>query len=519
MVALLSVGFFRLCLKFGPQLSDSFPLVFMVGTGTLALALSPVRYAELPRRLSILIRGCGVVALIYIVGARLVAPLPPDATAAQLTWSLQADYLYWLALGSATLSFVRPALVVLPAVFLVWSKRIAASLITGLPNESVLDVQPIAEVMVFVTTALILWDWSRRVPAWLPDSPARALQTASQRLPGLIFVVAIASHFANYFYSGLQKLLLDGPPLAWVWANDPSRIMLVALDNGHIIFQGFAEFTALVVNVLHQTSIPANAVVLFFQLSAIAVFYAGSRFLIALTVFFDVLHVAIFFTVGANFWPWVGFNITILAAFAGYRLASAPASVKLYGTLAILASPWFFSTAWLGWYDTGANNKHFFVAVDVAGNEYEVPPNYWLSYSYAFGHMRYGSPPGGVQYPTGSNGSSTDFAVLQAGLSCDFSGLNLEDPYPFQSAALRRFVRGYHAYVLNNLDADGHFDYDLYLHHFFGPPSETAAFRELDKRRIVAYVYRTESVCLQWDGAHVDRQLLATSSYLIDVAP
>ena len=62
----------------------------------------------------------------------------------------------------------------------------------------------------------------------------------------------------------------------------------------------------------------------------------------------------------------------------------------------------------------------------------------------------------------------------------------------------------------------GTFPYDFYPHHFYSPRSATADFLDLDKRRIVAYVYRMESVCLTFDWVGGLRRKLVNAAEFRD---
>ena len=350
-----------------------------------------------------------------------------------------------------------------------------------------------------------------------PYDGQRAVAAFRVTWPRLLFLFALASHFANYGYSAIEKLSLDGGPLSWILENDPTRIMLVALDNGHIFFSGNEGLTALVVNFLSSFHLFTNVGVLFAQLAAFSVFLLGRRYLILMTIFFDVLHLVILVTVGANFWPWIGLNISILTAISYFDLDHEPWSRRILATAVVIVAPVFFSTIWLGWYDTGANNKSYFVAVDSLGREFDVPPNYLTFYSYPFGHMRFGAVPGGLHFPTSTNGGSDNIAHLRAGQACDFTDIPMVVPQPWQGDKIARFTIAYHDWVLDRVDDRGRFNYDLYAHHFFGPRYLTEAFNDLDKRDIVTYIYRTESVCLSWNGRTVERDVLSVTDFPISV--
>lgn len=521
-LSLLAMGFYRYVVSFSYQISPM--ALTYVGIGAVAVVFLfalPVRYTTMPKALVVLTRGVTLVAVVYLIGTRPIIPLPADATALEAL-TLNVVWIYYaLAIAGGGLAMWRPAFSVLPAVFLVWAKWGPAEAVTSLQFAQVTDVVPITEVLLFIVIAMTLLYWGGLLLDWLTannDDGQKAVAAFRVSWPRLVFLFALASHFANYAYSAVEKISLDGGPLSWLLENDPTRIMLVALDNGHIFFSGNEALTAFIVNFLSSFHLFTNAGVLFAQLAAFTVFLFGTRFLIALTLFFDLMHLVILVTVGANFWPWIGLNITILTAISYFHFNQEPWSRRILATVVVIVSPLFFSTFWLGWYDTGANNRSYFVAVDGDGKEYEVPPNYFTFYSYPVGHMRFGTVPGGPQFPTLTNGGSDNIADLRAGQKCDFTGVPLVAPLPWDGDGIAKFTTAYHDWVLDQIEEDGQFSYDLYAHHFFGPGYLTEPFRALDKRDIATYIYRTESVCLSWNGRTLERDVLSVSDFPINVS-
>jgi hypothetical protein len=54
-------------------------------------------------------------------------------------------------------------------------------------------------------------------------------------------------------------------------------------------------------------------------------------------------------------------------------------------------------------------------------------------------------------------------------------------------------------------------------HHFYVPFSQSDDFYKLNKRRVVAYVYRRESVWLSLDAGVPQRRVITAAEYRIDV--
>jgi len=118
------------------------------------------------------------------------------------------------------------------------------------------------------------------------------------------------------------------------------------------------------------------------------------------------------------------------------------------------------------------------------------------------------------------NGGAADYGTFQAGRNCKVAELVRPGTYKrFDADGLSAFVRNYHSLAMEFISTIGTFPYDFYPHHFYSPRSETADFLDLDKRRIVAYIYRIESVCLTFDSAGgLRRKLVNAAEFRIDLA-
>jgi hypothetical protein len=326
-------------------------------------------------------------------------------------------------------------------------------------------------------------------------------------------------HLANYFWSFWAKMSLPGPLGAWLTDNNPAYMFLVALDDGHIFYSGYTALTHGLYRFFDLSHLYSNFFVLACQAAALVAFLVPRTAFLGLLLMFDVMHGAIIVLAGANFWPWIILNVIITLVVAGARTEKVPASARVLATLFILIAPHFVYVTRLGWYDSGANNKLYFEALDAAGRRYAVPTNFFTFYSYPLGHMDYGSPEPATAFAVHSpNGATYDYELFKAGRRCDVVRLTAPAGKPALDAdALAGFVRHYHRLALALYDKFGLFPYDIYPHHFYVPVGESADFRLLDKRRIVAYVYRRESVCLSYGADTFQRRVVSTAEYRIDV--
>ena len=383
-----------------------------------------------------------------------------------------------------------------------------ANLVADFPTTTHLDIQPLAEVSVCIAFGLLLTSHPRL------GNPEHRRKVAQ-----LVFLVAVATHLANYAWSFAAKMSLRGPFGAWLTDNNPAYIFLAALDNNHILFSGFPKAVGRLYDLLDHHHLAGNLLLLIVQASAAFILLMPHRSLVLLLLLLDVMHLSIIVVAGANFWPWIMLNVIITIVVLARDAPRPSFGLRLIATGFILISPVFVAVARLGWFDAGAHNRIFVEAVDRNGTHYQVPSNFFTFYSYSFAHMDYGSPAPDTEFATQEpNGGAADYALFQAGRRCDVHALvrphsnNELDP-----VRLAAFLRHYHQLVLDVTAHLGAFPYNFYPHHFFVPSSSSQAFSNLDKRLIVSYLYRRESVCLGFDANGLQRKVVSSASFTIDL--
>lgn len=479
----------------------------------LAAALSRVRMETVDKSTVRLWQLIGLYSAVYSL---LHYPLMPIAHADTFHIGLYVVLLIaWIvSLVSGVLCFRIPSLSVLPPSFLAWSNAMAG-VIAGFPITTFLDVQPLPEIALCIGYGLLII----RIYPRFNASPASS--AAIGKFAALLPIIAIVIHLANYFWSFMAKMRLHGPFGAWLTQNNPAYIYLAALDDGHILFSGFPAAVRFAYELTDHLHLISNFFVLFTQAAALIILLFPKRALIWLLLLFDVMHLAILFISGANFWPWIFLNVIITVIVASRDFCLPPRSLRLIAMGFMVISPLFVAVARLGWFDTGANNKIFFQAVDESGKRYDVPPNFFTFYSYSLGHMDYGAPdPDGAFATQSPNGGAADYAMFQAGRSCHVAELVRPGVYKqFDAKDLSNFIRNYHSLALKLISVSGTFPYDFYPHHYYTPRAESADFRDLDKRRVVAYIYRRESVCLSFDATGPQRKIVSAAEFKIDLSP
>lgn len=400
-----------------------------------------------------------------------------------------------LAVLASIFSFWRPAFVLVPSATVLQQKATAAYLFEiGISHT---DYIPLLEMGLFLGIALMLMG---------PGLPQR-LGVFSRMLKRcnptwafvLIFMAAVSAHFANYFYSGLQKLLLDGGPLFWVLHNPTYILSANSLISGFVPIGAFPQLTNALIAVLEASWPVMNAVILLGQLGAV-VFVVRRVTLIGATLFYDVTHVAIFLISGIMFWKWVMLNSALVVAMRYLPAMAERRTSVVLSIFIVLAAPETFHIVWLGWYDTPAMARTEIVAVTKDGEEYVVPSNYFGSFSITAAQHRLGRVEPNI-FPTvtlGTTQNGTDFA--QAWNNCTFDTGTLRNPYMADKDRLERLLQVTHTYALQQSADDGRYHYDLFPHHIWSNPWMFRDFAQLDPHDIDTYLYRTVFGCISVEG-------------------
>jgi hypothetical protein len=499
-----------------------FPKIWFLVPLVLAAVLARVRFRAEEKCLVWLWQLIGVLSAAYsLFHYPLLPPLSDDRISIALYAAVIAAWIGSLLAG--VLSRFIPSLALLSPAFLVWSTA-AAERVTGLPILTDLDIMPLNEVAMCIGLGLLIAHATPPILAGLLKRSARGLaepsvDAAAGSFAGLLLLIAIAIHLANYFWSFVAKATLDGPFLAWLTENNPTRMFLAALDDDHVLFYAYPALVRLFYQFVDAVHLYSNFFILAVQGLAIVAFFLPLRAFVLLLIAFDVMHFSIIVLAGINFWPWIILNLIIAAVVVDPRYKPQPPFIRVLATLFILVAPRFVQVAELGWYDSGVNNKLFFEAIDKSGKRYTVPTNYFTFYSYSLGDMIYGPVDTMKAFAVGNpTGPTQQYKYLQAGRSCDTDALTLNSPdgSPYQKP-LDTYVRNYHRLALGIERTLGAFPYDFYPHHFYIPLGLSADFRHLDKSSIVAYVYRQDTVCLSFVDGHLERRLIGSFERRIDV--
>ncbi len=468
------------------------PAFILTFTTAVAMAF-PIRYEEDIPAYRILCRAIatimGVYAFIYypafpIVETGIYAKVAPLYSIGR-----------WVAIACAAAAWIRPSFVMVPCIYVILMKdalRLVSTIIIGRT-----DYIPLPEMGLFLCFGLFAIFAVRLGMRLLKIGNVNREESTHNALL-LIFLCAIAVHFANYFMSGWAKIILDGGPLSWVLENRTNYLIISGHFLGTLPFGAWPSISALPYKLMQHIGVLLNAVTIIAQLLTIFAI-TRVRSIIAFTLFFDLMHISIFLLTGVNFWLWIILNFSIVGSCVTIRDLEIPKSIRYIPIAFIVLSVKFLHIAELGWYDSRAVTDFHFVAVTDTGKEYRVPSNYFYGVSYAFYYLSdvIGTPDSG-HFHNGPWGSNWSIKTMHAGNDCK---LAVSDG-PVDEQALNKvgnFIRAQHAYIMSHLDSDGRINYDFYPHHHFTNPWYYQDFKALDKRTIVAYKYVLESACLDYN--------------------
>ncbi|MCJ2094677.1 hypothetical protein MKK67_19570 [Methylobacterium sp. J-072] len=495
----------------------------------LLLSAAMVRrtYAASDRAAIRLLQLIGVISGAYALVHYPLFPVVEQGFKATMT--LWAIVVLWVAaVASGILCLRWPSLGAVGASYLVWSK-LAVIRVTGLWHGHIIDVVPLAEVSFCLLAGLAIIALTERVSArpGLGGSATSDTAIASALFSKILIAAAISIHLGNYYSSFLAKVTLDAGPTSWLLTNDPGKLFSVGLDNNHVFYASWSWLVAGMRAILSHAGPVTNAFILLGQGAALVGILMPRRWLVVLLLGFDAMHLSIVAVMGANFAPWILLNLAIGAVVVSRHYQRPPLLVGLFSVLFILTDNSFMTQARLGWYDTAANNKMYFQAVDKDGGRHYVPTNFFTFYSYPFAHMAYGSPDAETAFALDNpNGGTQVYRKVLASQTCDVPVLTARDEAgqelsknEIDRPAVDAYIRGYHGLVSRIADTLGSFPHAFYPHHFFVPLQHGASFDGVPLRDVVAYIYRRESVCLSLQDGLPVRRVVSEAEHRIDLKP
>jgi len=400
----------------------------------------------------------------------------------------------WLIAGNryvgslaAALGWFRPSLLFYAIASSLWARRTHERL-TGFTVPEA-DEMPVSDMAVFLLLWCALCANAGKLP-WLPRKGAPGERTYQLGLYG-----ALGVHLANYFWSAIQKIRLEGPIGAWITQNPTQALVASAKQLGTAPLEATPTLLDWLYRGMAEWLILSNLLTFLSQLAALPFLFLAPA-LPALLIFYDVWHLGVFLTTGIFFWKWMVVNAGYAFALSKNKLAPNAMTLAAGGVLCLTA-PLAFSLFPAGWYDTFHLNRLHTFAVSDKGLV-RVPPAFFLHYSFGAPSATFWSPEvAAALHPTGNYGSSKSLAESLRSRECrSVPGLSA-GASPLKPN-IARLVRALHADVLAHADAGGRpslMRIYAYPHHIGTNPAAFAEFAALDLRTVTAYIFRLEPVC------------------------
>ncbi|MCP1852776.1 MULTISPECIES: hypothetical protein [unclassified Bradyrhizobium] len=343
------------------------PSVQQWSVGCLFLALTFIRASEFSWPLRLLVRFLGTVLTAFAVSQAMPSSITFATLSAEQWFAIYA--LPPLALAGGLLGWWRPAGYILPICACGWYRFAFASAL-GVPfgwNEE----------MTLQECALFLLSGGLAIAALIRSVPSARHYRDS--IFSSLIMAACAIHFANYFYSGIAKLSLDGGPLSWLTTNTTYTLQGSADRIGVNIFSSM-PLGQFLYRAFRENILLMNILTMGIQLLALVAMPFLPLVRIMLLVY-DMMHLAIGGLTGIFFYLWMSINIAFAIAM-GYLTVTFSWAARIVFVGMMLLAPRAFTIFEAGWYETHGFNSVIIEAVNADGSSARVSPRVFGFFSY-----------------------------------------------------------------------------------------------------------------------------------------
>lgn len=490
-----------------------------------AVLFARIRYQDFPRFNGIFVRWIGIAVLLQVVfDAMSFTPGVPTVLfdgglAGGGRGEVFFRYAGLLAIAAGVAGWWRPAFLVGLFGFYGMFRGLAGQFseirMVRTDFMSMLDTG----MLVLVGTLLVITlggQWTASRIKWLGQLHQQVdVQKVQRNAMLLIWSAAVGAHLANYFWSAVAKLSAGWPePWTWLFENPTQTSMLMALERGDAALWAFPGVLQLIWDAFVNYALLFNFVVLFTQLfSPLAAIHR--RVLLTFTVFFDLFHIAVYFTLGAMFQYWVLVNVLIFISAQHLGRKDFTTPMRWVMAVTTVCAPLAFYVNHLGWLDGAKIASPHFYANTRDGRSVEVPGPYFGMFSYNIAQGRLYVPDG--HFPNYQAGNHHNLADWRDALACGPKRAGRQRNYTSLEAVRTmventdRFARSHPWY--KNVNA-----YYYYPHHMAPNPLRFAQFNGLSIDDIASYTYRVDSVCLDLRGGRLFRDVRDTWEYRIPAA-
>lgn len=487
--------------------SDLAQLIVMLGLLATATKMRSVRYADIPSFLALFIRCLGVAVFGQVIfDAINVSPGTPNLFS--VTDNPLVSACIFLALISGYFSLTRPAfLFPLQAFYLMFRLTIGErSGIEVVPTDylSMLESGIFCVLGAFCVFHVMRGGWDQRVRSYLPGAETLDYSAIGITASTYIWAVAVGAHLRNYFYSGVAKLQAGWPhPETWLLQNPTQNSILIGLERGDNPLSRYPEVLGAVSDFIAGGGVFVNLLVLGAQLLApLGAFH--KRLLLVLTIFYDIFHIGVYFTLGALFFFWIIVNLLIFATAVKLPDKRITLGMTIIILLTIVGGGRAFYTNRLGWLDAAKLASPHFLAITKEGRQVEIPGPYFGLFSYNIAQGILYLPPG--SFPQRVGGNTKSLAEWQDSRTCG-PMVATTPQNDVQLASVVNLVKVTDGYARRHPWFKDWNTYYFYPHHMVPNPAEFAAFNRLRIGDITGYVYRVDSVCLTLDHGRLKRDV------------
>lgn len=447
-------------------------------------------YRDLWRPLRILMRGAGIVIFAQII----FDAFYPSAWMSNLLIGVNPSVkiLIGIAFVTGCVAMWKPSFLV-PMGFAYIEFRYHTPNDYGLMRASA-DFQTLNDAATFTAVSFLAWRTLEQHSRFLPKVIKSAICHSSSWITyqKLAWAIIVGAHAGNYFHSALAKMYVGGSdPFFWVFNNPTSRSIAIGLYRLNNPLAGWPGVVDAYNDILTYFVLPFNVTVLLLQLFApFAVL--NRRVLILFTIAFDLMHIGIYFSLGAFFFLWIALNVIILLSLTAMRDDELTPAVKISAILVALFGYLSFVTAGLGWLDGRKVVRQLFFAELADGRKALVPPATFGFVSYQMAHGDLFIPDNHFLMRSGGNATVADWAdATNCGPATVPRQVHVRsiDSIAGLVRASDEFYRR-HAWI-KDLKL-----YYLYPHHAPSNPVFFKIYDDADIADIIGYSYVVESSCL-----------------------
>ncbi|XAT60502.1 hypothetical protein GN278_06525 [Rhodobacteraceae bacterium Araon29] len=332
----------------------------------------------------------------------------------------------------------------------------------------------------------------------------------------IIAYFAVCTHMGNYLHSGIKKLRLGDDPFSWIIESQTQFLTVTTHVVGQLPITFGGNFFVNIYPFLENNIVVINFTTVILQLLCVFCVFK-INWIKLITIAYDLQHVIIFLLSGIFFWKWIWLNTTIILGLRYLKTTALGVPLVLIGALLVVFSPLAFSIATLGWFETRAFNKAHFKAHTADGSSFIVPSNYFGSFSLTAAQQGIARPfEGHFETSTLANTQKRDTMLLAESCTLPTSERS-KLANKKNTERMNNFIKNHHRYVLEKINEDGIWNYDLYPHHMWSNLASFNDFFELDKRKIVRYSYHVDSVCLSVINGVIEEKNVLSGSIEVEV--